>query len=250
MGTYWSIDLSDPGVSYPREYLSQKIIGLVDLYDKTFSDWREDSELKALEKNLTKFQKPTDLFIKGLEYSKLGYEKSKGEFDITVGAILWKQKKEKVGFDQLELNGSKFRFKVDPIRLTFGGIAKGMAVGNLANWLYLKNIKNFRINGGDGNLALSGKNFKIGWEEEMQIGKIKPNEVVFISRSNLLQNGRKHIIGNALRTTPVLAICNSPFEENKNWEKIGALSDAYSTALVLKSNLDWSKFGCKNLTKD
>jgi thiamine biosynthesis lipoprotein ApbE len=116
MGTYWVIDLSEEGVSFSRDYLSQRIIGLVDLYDKTFSDWREDSELKALEKNLTKFQKSSDLFFKGLEYSKLGYDKSNGEFDITVGAILWNQKKEKVGFDKLERSGNKFRFKVDPKR--------------------------------------------------------------------------------------------------------------------------------------
>ncbi|MFI5389978.1 MAG: FAD:protein FMN transferase [Bacteriovoracales bacterium] len=250
MGTYWSIDLSDPGVSFPREYLSQKIIGLVDLYDKTFSDWREDSELKALEKNLTQFQKPTDLFIKGLEYSKLGYDKSNGEFDITVGAILWNEKKEKVGFDKLELNGNKFRFKEDPKRLTFGGIAKGMAVGALSTWLYKNNIKNFRVNAGDGNLSFIGKNFKEAWIEEKQTGPTNPQEIIFLSRSNIKQNGRVHIIGIKRGADSVKISCRSKAKDLLDWEKIGALSDAYSTALVLESNLDWSKFGCRNLTKD
>ncbi len=247
MGTYWSIDLSDPGVSFPREYLSQKIIGLVDSYDKTFSDWREDSELRALEKNLTKFQKPTDLFIKGLEYSRLGYEKSNGEFDITVGAILWNQKKEKVGFDKLERNGNKFRFKEDPERLTFGGIAKGMAVGALSTWLFKNNIKNFRVNAGDGNLSFIGKNFKEAWIEEKQTGPTNPEEIIFLSRSNLKQNGRVHIIGNKRGADSVKVACRSKVKDLSNWEKMGAISDVYSKALILNPSFNWADMGCSSL---
>lgn len=245
MGTYWAIDLSEPATSFSREYFSQKIIGLVDLYDKTFSDWREDSELRSLEKNLTNFQKPSKLFLKGLKYSLLSYKESKGNFDVTVGAVIWKERREKIGLDKLILKDDGFKFKEDPKRLTFGGIVKGMAVGSLANWLFIKNIKNFRINAGDGNLVFSGKNFKVGWEEEIQTGTTKPNEVTFLSRSNLMQNGRRHIIGKTNKVSPVLAICTSSFKDNQDWEKIGALSDAYSTSLILDEGLDWSKYGCR-----
>lgn len=248
MGTYWSIDLAEEGVSFSREYLSQKIIGLVDLYDKTFSDWREESELRILEnKNLGHYQKPSELFLRGLEYSKLGYEKSKGEFDITVGAVLWKKRKEKVGFENLILDKPGFRFKIDPQRLTFGGIVKGMAVGALSSWLYSQNIKNFRINAGDGNLSFSGKNFKEGWIEEQQTGPIELSEIIFLSRSNLYQKGRIHIIGKQRGPDSVKIACRSPQKSFKEWEKLGALSDVYSKSLILNPTLDWADIGCKNL---
>jgi thiamine biosynthesis lipoprotein ApbE len=185
MGTYWSVDLAEEGVSFSKEFLSQKIIGMVDLYDKTFSDWRPDSELRNLEKkHLTNFQKPSGLFLKGLEYSLLAFNESKGNFDITTGAVIWRERDKKLGLNKIILKKDGFEFVEDPKRLTFGGIVKGMAVGKIANWLYLANIKNFRVNAGDGNLVISGKNFKVGWEEEVQTGAIKPDEVIFVSRNN------------------------------------------------------------------
>ncbi len=246
MGTYWIVDIAEQGVSFSKEYLSRKVIGLVDLYDKTFSDWRIDSELRKLEKEkLNKFHRPSELFLRGLEYSLLAYNESKSNFDITVGAVIWKERKDKLGLDKLVLKENGFKFLEDPKRLTFGGIIKGMAVGRLAYWFYSNNIKNFRLNAGDGNLALSGKKFKDHWEEEIQTGLIRPDEVVFLSRSNLMQNGRKHIIGKTSQRFPVLAICSSSLENKRDWEKLGALSDAYSTSLILDKDLDWSKFGCK-----
>lgn len=248
MGTYWSIDLSEAGISFPREYLSRKIIELVDLYDKSFSDWREESELRILEnKDLTEYQKPSFLFLKGLSYSKIAYEKSKGDFDITVGAVIWKKRKEKVGLNNLILDKSGFRFKIDPQRLTFGGIVKGMAIGALSNWLYKNNIKNFRINAGDGNLSFAGKNFKESWVEEEQTGHTNPLEIIFLSRSNFNQNGKVHIIGNKRGPDIVKIACRSTAKNIKDWEKIGALSDAYSTSLVLNPTLNWGDIGCKNL---
>jgi ApbE family len=248
MGTYWSIDIAETGKSFPREYLSKKIIDLIDSYDRTFSDWREGSELKMLEKkDLRRYQKPSSLFLRGLEYSKLAYEKSEGEFDITVGAVLWKQRRKKVGLNNLVLDKNGFYFKINPQRLTFGGIVKGMACGALSAWLYQQNITNFRINGGDGNLALSGKNFNEGWIEEQQIGKIEPSNVVFLSRSNYIQNKRIHIIGKKRGPDSVIITCGSSQKKIKDWERMGALSDAYSTALVLNSALDWGNLGCKTL---
>ena len=248
MGTYWSIDLAEAGKSFPKDYLSKKIIDLIDSYDRAFSDWREGSELRILEtNNLKHYQKPSSLFLRGLEYSKLAFEKSKGEFDITVGAVLWKKRKEKVGLNNLVLDKNGFYFKINPQRLTFGGIVKGMVIGAISAWFYQQNIYNFRINAGDGNLALSGKNFNEGWIEEQQTGKIDSSYVVFLSRSNYVQKGRIHIIGKKRGHDSVQITCKSFQKNYKDWEKIGALSDAYSTALVLNSNLNWEDIGCKSL---
>lgn len=84
------------------------------------------------------------------------YKLTNGAFDVTVGALAWKALTAPVGTDELEIQPSgAFRFRRDPKRLTFGGIAKGAATGVMAAILRDADLHDFRIDAGGGNLALS-----------------------------------------------------------------------------------------------
>lgn len=152
MGVPWKISAKLP-TSVNSHDLQTKIEGTLQNYDLTFSDWTDESELRRLEKSgLTKFQKASPLFVEGLRLSDEAHKLSGGFFDPTVGAMQWKKKKKAVGW-KLEWRGDEFRFLKNPERLTFGGIAKGMAVGAVAEVLINSGANQFLVNGGGGNLA-------------------------------------------------------------------------------------------------
>jgi hypothetical protein len=153
MGVPWKISAKfTEDISPPK--LQREIEEILMQYDFTFSDWTEDSELRKLEKvGLDKFQSASPLFLEGLRLSDLAHKMSGGYFDPTVGAVQWKKRKHARGWN-LEWRGQEFRFKKNPWRLTFGGIAKGMAVGAIAEHLIQNHAISFTVNGGGGNLAV------------------------------------------------------------------------------------------------
>lgn len=190
MGTVWTLDYTAPrsiGFTDTAE-LEETARELVYEYDIAFSDWDEESELRRLEtRDLTRWQEPSELFLRGLKYSQEAFVQTNGAFDITIGAVQWKALKKPVGTDKLRIEGRRFRFTKNPKRLTFGGIAKGMAVGAVVSGLLSKGLHDFRLDAGGGNLALAG--FRDGQSEpwpEAAAYHLPDGQVWHISRSRTL----------------------------------------------------------------
>ena len=230
MGTKWNVSLS--GLQRPRDFpnLRDKLVSFALYYDMTFSAWTDDSELRKLEKaGLDKTQSPSELFFEGLSLAQEAFSETGGVFDITVGAIEWKALPAAVGLSHLQTDPTKktFRFDRDPKRLTFDGLAKGMALGEMASYLIEQGVRAFVIDAGGGNLV-----------ERSSAGELR-----FISRSRIFKagsNGDRHI-WNPLdaryikeKTEVVCTVDSLKRPELVRW---GALSDAFSKATLLSS--DW-----------
>jgi thiamine biosynthesis lipoprotein ApbE len=87
-----------PNTSLVADEFKENLAQTIRKYDETFSDWSEDSELRQLEKaGLTHKQKASQLFLKGLWLSRKFYKETGGLFDVTVGAVYWKELERPVG---------------------------------------------------------------------------------------------------------------------------------------------------------
>ena len=254
MGTLWHITGNGRPRSLNQAHLHRYCLETVAQYDRTFSDWSEFSELRQLEhSNLTIAHGASVLFIRGLRLAEKAYYQTNKGFDITVGDKIWSKQGRTIGLDQLVWSddGKKFHFKKNPRRLTFGGIAKGMTVGHLAQILYATGIDEFRIDAGGGNIAeYPAKKQKRKDQKPLPTTKIAQNEtkpcpesmkyIQFLSHSNPKQkdhNNHQHIKNPGAGSEPTKSVsirCHSPQEENDDWQAIGALSDAYSTAYTIK----------------
>ena len=258
MGTLWKIDLYHPIQAINKEIVKSILNKHLLHYDQTFSDWSPTSELRKLEKGMTNWVTPTPLFMKGLEYSKEAFDLTQKKFDITIGAVLWKESLKPVGLEKMRLrkkeNEKQFKFLIHPKRLTFGGNVKGMALGKLSRVLRDLKIKNFRIDAGGGNLSVMGqKNSFMAWEEEAFLGPLKGDEIAFISRSKRTRpNGKKHIFsrtkkeGDNKKDKSVL-FCKSTKNKIENWERLASLSDAFSTVQTFSNYKLPKSLNCKNL---
>ena len=127
-----------------------------------------------------------------------------------------------------------------------------MALGKLSEILLKHRLKNFRIDAGGGNVALIGqKNSLMAWEEEVGLGPLKKDEIVFISRSKLTSpDGIKHIFSrteNKGKKNQSVIFCKSPTKEIKKWERLASLSDAFSTVQTFSNSKISQAINCKNL---
>jgi hypothetical protein len=226
MGTKWTVAMS--GVPSKREFtvIKDKLISFALYYDMTFSGWTEESELRRLEKaGLDKTQSPSELFFEGLRLSQEAFGETGGVFDITVGAIQWRALPAAVGLSVLDIDLEKksFRFRKDPKRLTFDGIAKGMALGEMAAYLIEQGVKGFVIDAGGGNL----------------VERTSSGELRFVSRSRVFKagsDGDRHVWNPAdaryvqEKSEIVCTVEDTTRSRLIYW---GALSDAFSTARLL-----------------
>ncbi len=246
MGARWQISVQNMPKSVEFSDLKTKVMALALLYENTFSDWSEESELRQLEiKGLHKKQIPSTLFWSGLELSQLAHKQTKKKFDITVGDRLWKVRKKVLGQDHLRMDDydKSFYFTAPVKRLTFGGIVKGMALGDMAELLLRSGVESFRIDAGGGNIVESGMN---GSQKNVPPGK---TVVKFTSKSRLLKAGSQreaHVFDPAnslgesvkLQSRESIALtCETGDLSRTALRELGALSDAFSTALLLDSRL-------------
>lgn len=241
MGTYWIIDFGPMAKSYRFEKLESELLLLINQYDQTFSDWSPQSELRKLEKKgLTNWNAPSPLFLKGLTFAQEAYALTNQLFDVTIGAVIWNEMSLAVGLNQLERTKNSFRFLKDPKRLTFGGIVKGMAVGEMAKVLVRKyGFEHFRISAGGGNLALIGHGVLYDWEEISEANQLQKDRIIFLSRSSLTQHKKNHILNP--KNTKEKAFhsriqCYSTIDQINDWDKLSAYSDALSTVRILTQN--------------
>lgn len=161
--------------------------GALDLcreYEMVFSRTREDSELYAINHRPPKTQSMevsddmAALLEKGLYYSEL----SGGSFDITIEPVssLWDftdEKKvppkeeieeglEKVGYENLKLEGNTLTFLSDDVAIDLGAIAKGYIADRMKDYLKEEGVESAIINLGGNVLCLgkqtSGEPFRVG----------------------------------------------------------------------------------------
>jgi thiamine biosynthesis lipoprotein ApbE len=232
MGTGWNVKAHFPNKLDRRQHLKlgEELSQIVFDHEMALSDWIEESELRKIERNgLTHWQKASPVLFNMMQLSDQAHRLSEGYFDPSVGAVLWKQASKEVGWE-LELNNQnkKFRFKKDPIRLTFGGIAKGYSVGTLAQKLLDKGANGFVIDAGGGNYAFWGNGSPDTCNKKL---------ICFLSNSRRKRPDNKgdHIVStrkNAESRPDNLRLqCQSGATDVL--PEAGALNDALSTALIL-----------------
>ncbi len=227
MGSLWRVDILDRDKSLNEAPLKQQLEATLGLYERTFSDWDNSSELRRLEiRGLSRLQKASPLFLEGLKFSKTLYDSSGGIFDITTGALSWNELKNPVGLSSLEIFASSFKFHKDPKRLSFGGILKGQTTGAMARIIYSSGLREFSINGGGSSIL-----------------NVNSEGVEFISSSSAIQqNGVQHIFdprNPARRLQQNLKIScrykfNSQSETTFPWEWHGAETDALTKVLLIQ----------------
>jgi thiamine biosynthesis lipoprotein len=175
--TFWTDD--EPAAALAAEAVFAEFRRL----DEMMTTWTEDSEVSKINAaagvRAVKVSKETFAVIKrALEISK----KSKGVFDITVGAFqgLWKFDEDKdgtipdpaeveqrlalVNWKDIVLDKKKrtVKLKKKGMRITLGGIAKGYAVDRAAKLLWDAGFVDFIIQAG-GDMYVSGKKGDRSW---------------------------------------------------------------------------------------
>lgn len=238
MGTVWIIQISDRK-SINLQSLQRALMEEALLFDRTFSDWMKDSELRKLERSgLTQKQIPSALFMRGLKLAVENYQISEGRFDITVGAVIWKALENPVGLSQLVIEGNAFHFNQDPKRLTFNGFIKGSATGAMAERLRAAGLRNFMINGGGGNYVAMGTRAGENWISEQ--ASFSPREMIFVSHSNSQQDATQHVIDPAHPNQKIerqaTVICRASAKP-QSWFREAGIADALSTALLINADL-------------
>lgn len=156
-------------------------LALCDTYEAMFSRTKQDSEIAQLNSgaDITLSKDTLSLIQTGLDYAKL----SDGAFDITIEPVssLWdftalspkipdsaaiSSALKHVGWQKVQLNGSKLQLSDPAMGIDPGAIAKGYIADRIKDYLLEHGVKSALINLG-GNLLLvgtkpDGANFKIG----------------------------------------------------------------------------------------
>jgi thiamine biosynthesis lipoprotein ApbE len=210
--------------------------------DQSLSDWSQSSELRRHEREgLGRFQSASQLFIKMLMLSEEASKLTSGLFDITVGDSLWLGKTQTKGtLNNLQIRNQQFRFVRPPSRLTFGGIAKGYAVGEVFSDLKRAGFAVERVDGGGGNAVVTRAWLKA---HQPQI-KLDADIVILAASSSAQgQKSHKHVI-DPLRARPlqpglraaVACPYPSPSDGTRTLSEVAALVDAQTKALMIASS--------------
>jgi hypothetical protein len=237
MGTVFRIEVADQNQSQYRALeVAQNLLQRV---EQSLSDWSESSELRQLEKSgLGRFQQASPLFIKMLRLSYEASEQSAGLFDITIGDTLWLKLPTTHGtLNNLQLKGERFKFVRPPKRLTFGGIAKGYAVGQLFDELSQRGFAVLRVDGGGGNAVVSQE-----WLSTVRPDIRLDSKLVILANSRSLQGQSKapHIVDP--KTSKLLAnesraaiACRFPsrFDAGRSLGDASALADAATKSIMM-----------------
>ena len=241
MGSPWRIVYCSKNSSILHSKLKTVVLATVSAYDETFSNWSEDSELSNIyEKGFDSKVCPSPLFMSALILAKEFYEASSGVFDASLGQNF---------FPGLSFSNDNKCFSSSSkksIRLDFNGFVKGQAVGEVASKLLLMGLKDFYINAGNGNLAYRvSEPFRNHFFLEESLFPKGYGATYFLSQSKTHQTHEgkthKHIYDLKRKTkeeeVSARVLCFSSFSKSAEWPRLGALSDALSTALVLDSKM-------------
>jgi hypothetical protein len=223
------------GKSFRLDLAESMCFSVLNRYNTVLSDWSPSSELRKFEsKDLTTWTKPDPLLFKALMLSQEAYLQTSGLFDITVGAYLWE------GLKPTSLEGllvdtqnQKVKFKKHPKRLTFGGIAKGMVLGELAYRFYLSGVSGVYIEGsGGGSVELRTQDNLLIFKSHSH--NLKPEN------HNKLHIFNPHILKKTSKSKYASVECQVSLDADFIYA--GAMSDVYSTAYVLNSDFKLPEF--------
>ena len=229
MGTTWRWQATDGRKTIHKEAISRQLIKIAYKYETTFSEWSKESEYSKLaEKGFKKPQFVSNLFIKGFCLSVEAYKRTQGAFDISVLS------KKKIKLTDFYYERGKFSIPQKEVKLTWGGIIKGMALGQMAECLKTSGLNHFSINAGNGNSAYYGSLAE-------SVDEIKKGQLVLLSFSKTTQKQqnqfKQHIFNPHKRTLSFDRNEKLICYEKENWVKAAALSDAWSTALTVNPKL-------------
>ena len=166
---------------------------LVDSIEQKLSTYQPESEINKMNSSAFESEfKCSDVLWENLKLAEYAFKVSNGGFDVTIGPLvkLWAIKKKRsqipsdeeilktlkiVGFNNLVLNEANktVKFKVDGLKVDFGGLTKGWAVDKTAELFMKSGFNKFIVNLG-GNLYCSPavpegkKSFKIGIKDPVK----------------------------------------------------------------------------------
>lgn len=216
--------------------------------EKHYSRFRDDSFLSKLNQNLNSFQSVDDEFIYLLEKSIEFYDKTEGNFDITLKSDL-----DRLGYDKNYSFKEKLRpcnsiispkdaIKIDRIsnkinlacEIEFGGLGKGFALDRLSAMLDTHRVDHYFLNAG-GDIFAKSKDEPDPWvvllehpdDPSMAIGSVIINNcAIAASASNRRKWKNNHHLLNAKTRLPskgvkaIFVIASTGIE-----------ADSYSTAI-------------------
>lgn len=153
IGTHWAIEFLD--LTPPSRELLTMIQRTVDLFDRRYSRFREDSLIAQLAYE-GELRDPPEELIEMLRFAKKMYEVSQGAFTIAVGASL-----HRMGYgsrrhghaitqdiwDDITISSARITAPVGEM-LDFGGFGKGWLIDRLSEVLRTAGVRAFIVNGG------------------------------------------------------------------------------------------------------
>ena len=182
MGTIMNISIYDD----VDEKIFEDSFDIIRDIEKKMSLNIDDSEINNLNKNgFNNFVNVSDqtLFVlkKSMEYSKL----SEGYFDVTVGPLveLWgigsenarvpssdeiKSAISKIDYKSVQIDGNKVKLDKDNMIIDLGGVAKGYAADEVAQYLKSKGVKKAIIDLGGNVYTLGSKEKNVPWTVGIQ----------------------------------------------------------------------------------
>lgn len=154
--------------------LTQDIFEQVDMLESHISNWREDSDIAALNRAAGSHAVSVHRdVLELLRYAGDIYKRTNGAFDVTVGPLLdlWgfyrkegefpapealEAARRRVGFSAVSWDMEAGTAKLDhpEMNIDFGGIGKGMAVDRMANMLRSNNVHRAAIHSGSSSMRL------------------------------------------------------------------------------------------------
>lgn len=179
LGTTFKVLLVEPSETLSPDALEGELVAALQTIDRLASTWRDDSELTALNNDLSIDWIPVsqafcELLDDSLEMSRV----TGGAFDLTIGPLvnLWgfgpegevteppstadiAAAQHRVGYDMLEADCAErlVRKDVPDLYVDLSGWAKGHAVDQLAEVLDAHGLANYMVEIG-GELRVKGKN--------------------------------------------------------------------------------------------
>lgn len=214
MGTSFTVSLVEPPEDIDAEQVQENILVVLDAVDILASTWRDDSELSALNRDLSIDWIPVSAeFCKLLESSLQISELTNGAFDLTIGPLvnLWGfgpgvqvseppspgdivAAQHRVGFDMLETECTErlVRKDVPELYVDLSGWAKGYAVDQVAAMLDANGFTNYLVEVG-GELRVRGHNsentkWAIGIEAPSTSARV-PHAVVNVTDTSVATSG-------------------------------------------------------------
>ena len=222
IGTSWNIHIYDAISKTAEEKLFSEIKNRIDIFDKTYSRFRNDSLVSEISKKVGTYEFPADAEMLFSTYRKI-YDATDGLVTPLVGRLIsdlgYDEKyslkpKEKITdvplWDDVMTYENLTLMTKEPVFLDFGAAGKGYLIDIVSEIIKNNGIKTFMVNaGGDIRLQSAGeKVFTIGLEnpkdfkEIIGTAKIKTASICGSSGSRRHWDKYHHILNPKTKSSP------------------------------------------------